>query len=544
MMQQHVLLPHHVEDVRVRRQRRIARRLEDAVLEIRKRVVRHERREVRHRERTVDAVEIRLAEIEIGEELLAEIARAICFHFEANGVAAARPSQLLLDAAEEIIRFFFVDVEIAVSRHAKGVHAIEDQAGKQVGDVVFNQRRQVDVFPRLVIAFAPRHLDQSRQHPRHLHDRVERLASLLGPRADEQVVALVQQLRERMTRVDRERREHRENFLLEKTSRPGRALRVQLRDFVDADAVLREQRHQFVTPERVLSRDHLVRGSLDRVEGVGRRQSIRSDVTRFALDLLLDAGDADLEKLIEIRADDGEELDPLDQRLRRVLRFLEDAAVELEPAQLAIDEILRAPRSGTAGALPRPPASRRCSSARRISVTVEILKALTRSGLLGCRGSCQLPIAGTREANSFPYRSHLAEARLIAEHAAEDAALFLFRTDRGRRPAFDDLEREEAEEREARELQVEPQVLRDLCDGAGAVELRGELRLRNRQPQALHALEAVARVGGNRRRIVVRLIAELRELNKAQRAERPVIDVFFARNVLRVIGEIVGSART
>ena len=98
---------------------------------------------------------------------------------------------------------------------------------------------------------------------------------------------------------------------------------------------------ELVVPKSVLRRDHLMHGALDGVKGLGRRHSVRADIARFALDLLLDAGDANLEKLVEVRADDREKLDALDQRLGWVLRFFEDAPVELEPAQLAIDEILR-----------------------------------------------------------------------------------------------------------------------------------------------------------------------------------------------------------
>ena len=70
-------------------------------------------------------------------------------------------------------------------------------------------------------------------------------------------------------------------------------------------------------------------------------QPVRTNVTRLALDLLFDPGDPDFEKLVQIRTDDREKLDPLDQRLCLVLRFFENAAVELEPAQLAVDEIFR-----------------------------------------------------------------------------------------------------------------------------------------------------------------------------------------------------------
>ena len=47
---------------------------------------------------------------------------------------------------------------------------------------------------------------------------------------------------------------------------------------------------------------------------------------------VVDAGDANLEKLIKVVAEDGHELDPLEEGLRRVLRFFQHAPVKLEPA--------------------------------------------------------------------------------------------------------------------------------------------------------------------------------------------------------------------
>ena len=88
----------------------------------------------------------------------------------------------------------------------------------------------------------------------------------------------------------------------------------------------------------------------------------------------------------------------------------------------------------------------------------------------------------------------------------------MLRANRGWRPAFDDLEREEAEQGQARKLQIEPQILRDLRDGADAIELRSELRFRHGQPKTLHALEAVARVGRDGGRIVIRTAAQVPEI--------------------------------
>ena len=56
---------------------------------------------------------------------------------------------------------------------------------------------------------------------------------------------------------------------------------------------------------------------------------------------LLQAGDADLEELVEVAGGDAQEAQPLEQRQRLVERLREHALVELEQRQLAIDVVLR-----------------------------------------------------------------------------------------------------------------------------------------------------------------------------------------------------------
>src|SRR5437764_7577530 len=113
-----------------------------------------------------------------------------------------------------------------------------------------------------------------------------------------------------MTRIDCERREHGEYFFLKKSASPRCSFRVQLTYIVNPNVVLCQSGRDFGIPQRVLGRDQLARSSLYRVERFGRTQSIRADVAGFAFNLLLDAGNADLEELIQIRAENAEELYP------------------------------------------------------------------------------------------------------------------------------------------------------------------------------------------------------------------------------------------
>jgi hypothetical protein len=76
-------------------------------------------------------------------------------------------------------------------------------------------------------------------------------------------------------------------------------------------------------------RKHLVRGEAVVAGGDGAE-----------LDLLLEAGDADLEEFVEVAGDDAEEAQALEQRHAGVGRLAEDAAVEGEQGQFPVEEVL------------------------------------------------------------------------------------------------------------------------------------------------------------------------------------------------------------
>src|SRR6266404_9245022 len=154
-----------------------------------------------------------------------------------------------------------------------------------------------------------------------------------------------------MTRVHRERRQHRKDFFLKIFAGPGGAFGRQFGDVAYPNAVVGQLRKNFLVEKIVFRGDQLVRDALNLIEGLGWAQTIRGDIARLAFDLLLDAGDADLEELVQVRAENGEKLNSFEQRLGRVLRFFKDATIEFEPAQLAIDEVLWISKAFARGAL-------------------------------------------------------------------------------------------------------------------------------------------------------------------------------------------------
>ena len=82
-------------------------------------------------------------------------------------------------------------------------------------------------------------------------------------------------------------------------------------------------------------------GDADPGELLGRGEPVLRQRRDAGAHLPDEARDADHEELVEVVGRDRQEAQLLEQRMVAVLGLLEDAAVELEPGQLAVDEALR-----------------------------------------------------------------------------------------------------------------------------------------------------------------------------------------------------------
>lgn len=83
--------------------------------------------------------------------------------------------------------------------------------------------------------------------------------------------------------------------------------------------------------------DHASDPLRDGPAALDRRQPVGGSLDNTALHLLLEPGNPDLEELVEVRTDDAEILDPLEQWIATVQRLVEHALIELEPTELPVD---------------------------------------------------------------------------------------------------------------------------------------------------------------------------------------------------------------
>ena len=88
--------------------------------------------------------------------------------------------------------------------------------------------------------------------------------------------------------------------------------------------------------ELILVVDHAEDASSNGRENFGWTKAIGSVNVATIFDQLLEGGDADFEELVQVGADDGEEFEPFEKGLGRVLSLLKNAMIELKPTEFSI----------------------------------------------------------------------------------------------------------------------------------------------------------------------------------------------------------------
>ena len=197
----------------------------------------------------------------------------------------------------------------------------------------------------------PLHRDQPRQAGRDLDAGEAVLAGFRVAQADRDRERQGADVRERVAGVHGERREHREDLVVEAAPE----VLVVLGDLVvveDLDALGGQPGADRRTRSRRARRSARGRGRGSR-RAAGPASGRRSCWGEAAgLDLAAQARHADLEELVEVGGEDREELDALEQRVPGVARLVEDAGVELDPRQLAVED--RRPLLAARAAPPAP----------------------------------------------------------------------------------------------------------------------------------------------------------------------------------------------
>ena len=148
-----------------------------------------------------------------------------------------------------------------------------------------------------------------------------------------------------MRRIDRERRQQRENVVKEMILDPGPLGLGDVATVDQNDADLGQDAAQ-IAPDRLLIDGELRNRLVDQDKLFGGRQTVGAALRDALPDLGLDAGDPDHEELVKVIGRNRQKPDPLERGMAGIDRFLQHPAIEMQPGQLPIDEALGAARIG------------------------------------------------------------------------------------------------------------------------------------------------------------------------------------------------------
>jgi len=114
-----------------------------------------------------------------------------------------------------------------------------------------------------------------------------------------------------VSRIDSQRRQRRKHLGVEVGIDVPLLLGIQLADAQERDAGLRQARLQLLVPQAILLGDHALGAQRHAGQRLGRQQAVGTGLDHARAKLLLQAGDADHEELVEVAGGDAQKLQPL-----------------------------------------------------------------------------------------------------------------------------------------------------------------------------------------------------------------------------------------
>ena len=261
--------------------------------------------------------------------------RRTLFDFEAYGPTETAATQLGFDCSQQIVGIFVLERQVGVASDAKGDRVGDFHTGEQRTDVRLDDH--VDGNE----AFATGQREQARKHRWHFHAGEALVAGLRIAHHHCETESQIRHVRERVSRVDRERCENREDSLVVVIARDSLLGFGEIGPCTDRDAVRTEGRLDVFEEDRLLTGRQLSHTQHHTVELTRWRESVGQRNRHTRRLLIAHGGHPDLEELVEVGREDGEELGPLEQRHTRFGGHAQNALVEVEPAQFAVDEAIR-----------------------------------------------------------------------------------------------------------------------------------------------------------------------------------------------------------
>ena len=222
---------------------------------------------------------------------------AILCELETNGGSSISLLEFFLDRQEEVVGFFFVDIELAVSGDPGGPGTMDFHAWENLGDEVADQFGEKDELP-WVGAFS-REGNQAGNATRNLDKGVTGGFLAAGFRVkNDKVDRFIEKLGKGVAGIDGERGEDWENVALEEFASPSDLGFVQLVNRAEVDALMGKSGEECFVKELVLVGNHAEDPGANGGENFGRAETVGTVNIASVVDELLEGRDAYFEELV------------------------------------------------------------------------------------------------------------------------------------------------------------------------------------------------------------------------------------------------------
>src|SRR5271168_1035890 len=265
--------------------------------------------------------------------------------FQPYRLTLAPLRDLRIDGIQQAARFFFLEVQIAVALDAKWRGSQNLVAAIKLGDV-----RGYDVLQKHVVnaAVCCRDAQQTRERAgnREYSKVGFAVAAAAAPQQKGNAQSFVENMRKRVRGIDGDRRKHGVHAAVIKNLGRLKCLRLELVHGENADGMFRKRWEELGVPAFVLVADKGMHRRGNFLEFLFGGETVGPGFPRAMLDALQEAGDAHLDKFIEVIRGDSQEFDAFQKRVPDVAGLFEDAAVELQPLHMAVEIVARVVECG------------------------------------------------------------------------------------------------------------------------------------------------------------------------------------------------------
>ena len=255
-------------------------------------------------------------------------------HLQQRHRSTAKLPEARFNGLQKVVSFGLLDLEVRVPDDAEQVSAFDLRARKELLNICPNHVLDEDKRSSLRCRELFGKHDEARKHVGHFDSREFRASGMADHHRE--VLAQVGDERKRVARIEGERRQNGTDLTREVGVKMFANLRRPVLRLAEHDLLGRQKRPQlFPALSEVVQ--HLHTAAAHRGELLQRVEAVRCDVFDSLPQILLRRRDANHEELVEIRRGNREEFHSFEQRMRRIEGLVEDALIELEPAQLAVD---------------------------------------------------------------------------------------------------------------------------------------------------------------------------------------------------------------